>query len=332
MQESDLLICLERSSRPDRASPGSSSARDENSGLSARLSTSYKSFTVRPELKRKACDIPCRWSRSANALTGRVCMITPGRDEAAEASLVAERFASGLTVVRYASWWVGGGIIGIPRPVAALRLLTQPYLKTGLVMTETRFFVSSWVGWAISLLRGLPLLHVEHGGSHPETGNRVLNLVTKAIDHLAGKFLARRGTGVVAVSKAARDFLVHIGVAPDKIVVIPNGLPPHHGDCPCIRMRDGGRPKETMTLGYVGRLTDGKAVDNLIRAFNEIVPTFPEAELWIVGDGPSRRKLERLCHFLGTPQVKFLGSVEHTRPWPPHRKCRRERGSLARLG
>lgn len=60
------------------------------------------------------------------------------------------------------------------------------------------------------------------------------------------------------------------------------------------------------TIIYLGRLTKAKRVSHLITAFNGILEKWPEAKLWIVGDGYHRRELEAASG----KNVIFFGRIE----------------------
>lgn len=67
------------------------------------------------------------------------------------------------------------------------------------------------------------------------------------------------------------------------------------------------------TLLYVGRLVDWKNVHLLIKSMPEILSSIPNAHLFLVGDGPCRKELERLAVKLNVShQVTFFGSVSPT--------------------
>ena len=62
----------------------------------------------------------------------------------------------------------------------------------------------------------------------------------------------------------------------------------------------------------VARLIPGKGVDDVLRAFARLKATCPDAELVILGDGPERRRLERLAASLGVAgSTAFRGHVPH---------------------
>ena len=61
---------------------------------------------------------------------------------------------------------------------------------------------------------------------------------------------------------------------------------------------------------FVGRLVKRKGADDLIDAFQLVSKDFPDWRLEIVGDGPERRRLERLVADLGLGgRVEFFGSL-----------------------
>lgn len=70
-------------------------------------------------------------------------------------------------------------------------------------------------------------------------------------------------------------------------------------------------PRErTPTFAFVGRLVSTKGVELLLRASRELLNKGLEFRLSIVGEGPERKSLERLCSELGlAPKVDLLGEI-----------------------
>jgi len=61
---------------------------------------------------------------------------------------------------------------------------------------------------------------------------------------------------------------------------------------------------------YVGRLSDEKGVEYLLRAMPSIIQESPKIHLEIVGDGPERKKLEAMVENMNIARnFKFIGEV-----------------------
>ena len=129
---------------------------------------------------------------------------------------------------------------------------------------------------------------------------------------LPDRLLARFLTRVIAVSEAARDFLVRVKRYPaDKVVVVPNGR-----DLSALvpgRERESARKElgldyHTPIVGVVGRLEDQKGHRYLLDAWPAVTRDFPDARLLVVGDGSRRATLEAQVGALAiAPSVIFTG-------------------------
>ena len=128
------------------------------------------------------------------------------------------------------------------------------------------------------------------------------------------RLLARRTDALVTVSEQVRDDLVRLGVAPaEKFEVIRLGLDLEGRVTAAAEARDaerialGLRPNDVAVV-WLGRMTEIKRVDVLLRAFALLHERVPDARLLLTGDGPLRPDLERLSRSLGLADVvRFLG-------------------------
>jgi glycosyltransferase involved in cell wall biosynthesis len=69
-------------------------------------------------------------------------------------------------------------------------------------------------------------------------------------------------------------------------------------------------PVDRLRLVFLGRLVFWKGGNILLNVFAEVKKQMPSAELWIIGDGPERERLERLAKKLGIAgAVTFHGWV-----------------------
>jgi sugar transferase (PEP-CTERM/EpsH1 system associated) len=117
---------------------------------------------------------------------------------------------------------------------------------------------------------------------------------------------------VICVAGGVADFAAQtIGISPDKLVVIHNGIPLggfQPGDRIAARASLGISPSACV-VGTVGRLHPVKGTSYLLQAFADLAPGHAEAILLLVGDGPQRAQLEGLARCLENPErVQFLGN------------------------
>jgi glycosyltransferase involved in cell wall biosynthesis len=133
-----------------------------------------------------------------------------------------------------------------------------------------------------------------------------LTLGPRFLFRLLGRVLGlRRWEAIVsAVSTMAARRIAPL-VARDSVLRLPNGIDP-------IRWRVAPGPKDPkeVHLITVMRLNRKKRPTALIRAFAALRQRVPELTFWlrIIGDGPQRRKLERLVRKLGLQEhVYFFG-------------------------
>ncbi|WP_162341569.1 N-acetyl-alpha-D-glucosaminyl L-malate synthase BshA [Cyclobacterium salsum] len=124
-------------------------------------------------------------------------------------------------------------------------------------------------------------------------------------------FSINESDGVTAVSEdLKKDTLLHFDVD-NHIEVIPNFIDlnrfkkqkkEHFKRAIC--------PNDEKLMVHTSNFRKVKRVDDVIRVFFEVRKVIP-CKLLLVGDGPERDKMERLCRQLGTCEdIRFLGKLE----------------------
>ena len=121
---------------------------------------------------------------------------------------------------------------------------------------------------------------------------------------------AREASGLITVCQALKDTLVEMGVAPEKIHTLRNGVDlarfqPQNREA--ARAAFGAEGKTLLSIGHlIGR----KGHDLVIKAMRML----PEYRLLIAGDGPERANLDALASASGVAgRVKFLGALPPAR-------------------
>lgn len=100
---------------------------------------------------------------------------------------------------------------------------------------------------------------------------------------------------IVAVSRDLADKLVVLGAPAEKVVVIPNGVDRqlfHPQDAKAAR-RELGLPLDGRLILYVGRMEPAKGVEDLLAAFERIIPEDPAAHLVLVGTGTLSERCQK---------------------------------------
>jgi glycosyltransferase involved in cell wall biosynthesis len=131
------------------------------------------------------------------------------------------------------------------------------------------------------------------------------------------RVLACKTDRLIAVSPEVRDELVSFGVArPEKFEVIRLGLDLERraiaspADATAVRAGLGVLP-ERLLIGWFGRMTEIKRVDDLLAAFAHARDNGVDAELLLAGDGPQRQMLMGRTIELGiSDRTHFLGMQE----------------------
>jgi glycosyltransferase involved in cell wall biosynthesis len=203
----------------------------------------------------------------------------------------------GIKIYRLPCWNALNSLYPIPKPYpTSFRILRKLLRKNyDVIHTQTRFFITSFLGLIFAKLKRTPLVHTEHGTRHSTVPNKVIDLISRAYDHSIGALLVKSARKNIGVSEAACEFLKHLGAA--NAQVIYNGI-----DTSIFKREDTncrqklGISNDDIVITFVGRLIYAKGAQDLISAFPRIKDTAPNVKLLIVGDGPYSDELKKLAH------------------------------------
>jgi glycosyltransferase involved in cell wall biosynthesis len=179
------------------------------------------------------------------------------------------------------------------------RLLRFMHTEDVAVIHAHKFGSNFWGAVTGALGRTPVVLAHEHSWSFE--GQQMRQLVDRLV-------ISRLADAVIAVSRADRQRMIDVvGIPPERIVFIPNGIPaPVRGDPHAVR-RSTGISETAPVLVSVGNLLPAKAYDVMLQALALVRPSFPEVRLLVAG-GRDPRQLQRLAAQLGIEDaVTFLG-------------------------
>jgi glycosyltransferase involved in cell wall biosynthesis len=240
-------------------------------------------------------------------------------DRGYETTLCAGRVSEGEGSMEYVADELGLEPVYIPglqREISpavdagAVRQLVSVIRRVRPHILHTHTAKAGAVGRAAALLAGRArppiVLHTFHGhvlrGYFSDPQTRAFRALETG--------LARVSDVLIAVSPEVRDDLVALGVAPkEKIAVIRLGLDLGRR----LQGEPGGRAAlgladDAFVVGWFGRMTEIKRVDDVLRAFAALRRDEPAAALVLAGDGPLRPQLEEQARALGIADAtRFLG-------------------------
>jgi glycosyltransferase involved in cell wall biosynthesis len=222
------------------------------------------------------------------------CRHVPGLELPAERTVVVNRGGRAGHLAEAAFKYVGRNLL-VERRLAELR----PRLM------HAHFGTCAALALPLARRLGLPLVVTYHG-----TDATTSDDVWRRGTHTHRIYLRRRpqlfreASLFIAVSNYVRSKLIAQGVPDERVIVHYIGIDTEYFS---PRPAEEARAK---TVLFVGRLTQLKGCEYLIRAMAAVQTRHPDVTLKIIGDGPERASLERLAS-LSLRRCEFLGAQPH---------------------
>ena len=135
---------------------------------------------------------------------------------------------------------------------------------------------------------------------------RGMNLLQRIISIINWKvcvFLARFFDLIFVVNEAVRNYFIdEKGFAPEKVVVVNNGIPYKE-----IESIDIG--KKEYDGVFLGRLVQRKGIYDMIEIWRDVVKKYPSAKLCMIGGGSEKEKLEMKIREEGLEESVILAGM-----------------------
>ena len=175
-----------------------------------------------------------------------------------------------------------------------------------IIHAQTR--VTSVLSSVASLMTGIPFISTCHGFFSPKLSRLLFPCWGKA---------------VIAISKPVKEHLeTGFNVPSDRIVLIPNGINVQVFKPIPLLQRQQQREARDMQgnpmIGIIARLSSVKGIDVLIAAMPSVLQQYPQACLWIVGQGDQEAYLKECVrkHRVES-SVQFFTHVQESRALLP---------------
>ncbi len=199
------------------------------------------------------------------------------------------------------------------RPLSDLRglwgltryLRAHPY-----TIVHTHTSKAGLIGRIAATFARVPVIvHTVHGFAFHEASSRAARILYSSIERFAAHFC----DAIVCVSHFHREWALSLKIGtPDKVIAIPNGLPPDRVQATKTRteMRtELGLAGDEIVLFSAGRLAPQKGFEYLLRSVAQLRSRSKRGfRLILAGEGELRESLESLCRELKIENhVTFLG-------------------------
>jgi glycosyltransferase involved in cell wall biosynthesis len=148
--------------------------------------------------------------------------------------------------------------------------------------------------WLGRLLGSKNIIHNEHGFNVDEArGTSWRKVIIRSLVY-------RMASRVIVVSRNLETMMWNrYRVNQERVVHIPNGIDVAHyspDGADRLRIRRAlGFENNAFVVGFSGRLDAVKNLTLLLEVFERFFQEKPDARMLIVGDGPERKRVERLC-------------------------------------
>lgn len=191
-------------------------------------------------------------------------------------------------------------------------------LELEIIHTHTEFG-AGFLGKMVANRLRIPVIHTYHT-MYEDYLHYIANGKVVRPAHVKSfiKMFVNHSTGVICPSKRVVDTLERYEVE-IPMRIIPTGIEVERYirpditevDTEALRGKLGIQKSELMILS-LSRLSYEKNIQAIIRQFPEVLMSYPNARLAIVGKGPYREDLETLVQELGIEEyVRFTGEVAH---------------------
>lgn len=200
---------------------------------------------------------------------------------------------------------VGHSIAG-PLYAASLAATVLPYRGRVDVVLGAWAYPDGFAAVAIAEALGVPSVVKLHGSD--------MNVVARMPGPRRRlRWALPRASRVVAVSRPLAEQAIELGVAPERVDVVPNGI-----DREVFRPRDRSEARAALGLElgdqkvvlYVGHLSEEKGAFDLVRAWQLRSSDLHGARLIFVGDGAGADACRALASDLGV-RAEFVGAQPH---------------------
>lgn len=215
-----------------------------------------------------------------------ITIVTANTENAKE-----HEYHKGFDVYRLPCWHMVGNAYPVIKPSGWKKLDELSKNHYDYVITNTRFFNTSFLGARFALRNNIPLIHIEHGTEHSPVPNIFSRLLGIMYDHTFGRYILKHAKKAIGISVASEKFIKHLYNRDTEL--LRNGIDTKR----CVRANNTQimRIKKSMHLDnkkiivYVGRIIYAKGIHELLEATKDM----NDVKVIIIGAGNYLEELKK---------------------------------------
>jgi glycosyltransferase involved in cell wall biosynthesis len=214
----------------------------------------------------------------------------------------------------------GTDLLQIGYNLAGIPLLAAKLLRRRPDFIYERYALHNFAGVVAARLFRIPIILEVNSASALELSRDGV-IQSYALAAWAERTVCNMATHVIAVSTPLGRILTGLGVRPEKIVVMPNGVNLDHfhpSEADAARIRQQHHLEGRTVIGFIGWFRDWHRLDLLLAAFERVHREHPRTALLLIGDGPPMTQLREYAESHGLAgSVVFAGPIPH-KDVPPY--------------
>jgi glycosyltransferase involved in cell wall biosynthesis len=174
-----------------------------------------------------------------------------------------------------------------------------------IVISRTRFFVSSFVALIYAKTTSKKFIHIEHGSDFVKLSSKFKSLIAKAYDYTVGRLIFKYSDLNISISQAVQKFIYKFDKRTSPIIY--RGLDMKQIEKISNNKKIVNEYPDKIIITFAGRLYKWKGVDQIIKAINTLPPSYQKKIIFlIIGNGEDFVQLKKIAK--NNPVIKFLGN------------------------
>ncbi len=236
------------------------------------------------------------WNAALSRLGYTITVITPHLPSDTPSQ---EQTAWG-EIIRYPAFEIVSGYplpkFWLPAFWSICHKICQKQNRPGTVITRTRFFFSSFLGFLYAKVFRIPLIHIEHGSDYVKLSSSLTTFLAYLYDQTLGSLLFRYSHQNIAISQAVALFIQRFDKRNTPIIY--RGL--DFAEIESVTPTPKKTNKTIVTTA--ARLYAWKGIGNTLEALRLLSPQdLASLEFHIIGDGEDMNTLQERA--LGLPVI-----------------------------